>query len=738
MPQLLKRLELTGFKSFADRVNLEFPAGITAIVGPNGSGKSNIIDAIRWLLGERDAKNLRGGKSEDLIFGGTAKRARFGQAQANLYFENIDNFFPVDFSEIVVSRRVNRSGDNQYFINNAEVRLKDLVDFFAQARLGARGLVVITQGNSDMFIRVSPKERREMIEEMLGLREYELKKAEAERRLKHARINLDKVRALTEEILPYLRSLKRQTSRWERRGSLEEELNGLEKDFFGIAYRELSASLRDSDKKIAEKQKEYPELERVRRAAEKHLADVEKTAPEEREELNTIKTRTRALLDARSRLQKEIGKLEAQLEIKDASDYKKHLPSHESLYSLVGKIREALDAFDWQDAGTAKAHIGRLIKDIDFVIETRSGEGEVSAPRDDIKKQFEAIEKQLTGLEQSMKELAERERVLEKSQEEFYVKFKEAVAALDRAKKQLEKWENERRDYGFEKERITLRIDEWKRQVEQASRRPEEFHNVMSVASSLSRGDMERRIFKLRGDLASIGEVDRALVKETEETEARYEYLNRESADLEKAGDDLKNLIAELKGKIKTEFDVALVRINKELQTFFELMFDGGHAELVLSEPKPKKQAEAENKESAAELGSESQIKDAVEGLEEEEVAEEGVEMHVKLPKKHITSLEMLSGGERSLVGIAALFALISVSPPPFLVLDEVDAPLDERNAKRFAEMLKQFSKETQFILVTHNRATMEAASILYGMTMDEDGVSNVVSLKLEEYAGRT
>ena len=213
MAKLLQRLELNGFKSFAQKTSFDLSSGITAIVGPNGSGKSNVIDAIRWLLGERDAKNLRGGKGEDLIFAGTAKRPRLGQASASLYFQNVGGFFPAEFSEIAITRQVNRDGTNQYYLNKAEIRLKDLVDFLAQARLGTKGLIVVSQGNSDVFIQATPPGRREMIEEMLGLREYQIKKSEAERRLKNTQINLDKVKALTEEILPHLRSLKRQTSR---------------------------------------------------------------------------------------------------------------------------------------------------------------------------------------------------------------------------------------------------------------------------------------------------------------------------------------------------------------------------------------------------------------------------------------------------------------------------------------------------------------------------------------------
>jgi chromosome segregation protein len=225
--------------------------------------------------------------------------------------------------------------------------------------------------------------------------------------------------------------------------------------------------------------------------------------------------------------------------------------------------------------------------------------------------------------------------------------------------------------------------------------------------------DATRRMMRLRGELAAIGEIDEALLKEAQETEKRYAFLEEQSADLEKAVADLEAMIVELRGKIHDEFATALKKINEEFGKFFELMFGGGQAKLKL---------QSEAKKPAAEDGSE----------EAEEESEPGIEISLALPRRKVTSLEVLSGGEKSLVGIAALFALVSVSPPPFLVLDEIDAALDERNTRRFAEMLKEFAKDTQFIVVTHNRATMEVANVLYGVTVDVDGSSRVVSLKFE------
>jgi chromosome segregation protein len=322
--------------------------------------------------------------------------------------------------------------------------------------------------------------------------------------------------------------------------------------------------------------------------------------------------------------------------------------------------------------------------------------------------------------------LREKEQIFEKGQEGFYQMFKAAVAAVQSAKDRMGAWENRNREFLLDKERLDLRREEILRQIGQAGRQAEEFASYQG--SGPMHGDpseAERRMFRLRGDLASIGEVDEALMKEAKDTENRYIFLTKESDDLEAAVRDLTKLMRELSEKIKTEFEGSLEKINKEFEKFFTVMFGGGSAKLKILKPSVKRPGVEEGKGVPAE----------VREIEHDVLMEEnnGIEVDVRLPRKKITSLDVLSGGERSLVGIAAVFALISVSPPPFLVLDEVDAPLDERNARRFAEMLKEFSKHTQFIVVTHNRATMESADVLYGITLDEDGTSKVVSLKFEE-----
>ncbi len=725
MSHFLKRLELNGFKSFAGKTTLEFPAGIVAIVGPNGSGKSNIVDALRWLLGERDAKNLRGAKVEDLIFAGTVKRPRVGMASASLHFENSNKFFPVDYEEVVVTREIRRDGQSKYFLNKSEILLRDLIDFFAKARLGSRGLIIIGQGDSDLFIRSSPLERREMIEEILGLREYQIKKADAERRLKNSKINLDKVTALIEEIVPHLRSLKRQTGRWERRGALEEELKSLEGHFFGTQLSDLQNKDGAVEAQMKEHKKQYEHLEKEKKAAETRQAAIEASQPEERKELQKVKDEIRKLTESRSELQKDLGRIEAQIEMAKKSGGSRSDRSVDHFVDVLQKIKAELEEALNEEPLGVQAAIETVLEEIGFALEEREGRPAAEVP-EALRRDLEKTAKDLQTLEKSITSLREQEKSLEAGQEAFYANFKAAVADVQVAQGHLDDWEKTNRELLLQKERVDMRREEVLHQLAQAGRRAEEFRDVPLPAGStnIDFADMERRMFRLRGDLASIGEVDTALMKEAEDTEKRYQFLQKESEDLTRAVGDLTALMADLSEKIRSEFEKSLHKINDEFDKFFALMFGGGSARLKVLKAK----TESTEGDEDADVGA-GAVEQAVEKHDE---GEGGVEIEVKLPRKKTTSLDMLSGGERSLVGIAALFAMVSVSPPPFLVLDEIDAPLDERNARRFGDMLRDFSKRTQFVVVTHNRATMEAAEILYGVTLAEDGSSKIISLKLE------
>ncbi len=724
---LLKSLELQGFKSFADKTVLDLSSDITGIVGPNGSGKSNVTDAIRWLLGERDARNLRGGKVEDLIFAGTEKKPRSGQAQATLTFDNSTKFFPVDYNEVSISRKVTRDGDSLFYINKAEVRLKDVIDFFAKAKLGARGLTIITQGSSDLFIRSTPVERKEMIEEILGLKEYQIKKNDSIRKLKNSNINLETVNASLQELKPHLRFLKRQVSRYEERDTMATELKSLEDGFYGRKFKFLKtdsvnfkSQLERIEKIIIDEQKLYQELEAK-------LAEVKKTEPESAGDFKALEHDRTALLVKRAEIQRELGKLEARIEFEMEAEVAKSVDALETLKEL----RAIAEDIQYEsDVAKLKIKIDEMLVKIDEVF---NGPKAPSKAKKEMSPELKELEKglgtQLKGLDAEIKELALKEEQVRSGLSGFNKLFSESYERAESQRKKVDGLAADKNRLQFEIEKVELKISNLKEEIMQAGRTLESLDDAGSKDLPSGMGDDEimRRMFKLRGELAGIGEIDQNLVKDAKETEERFNFQTQQVADLETAIKDLKVLIKDLDQKIHYDFTEAIKTINEEFIKLIRMTFGGGTAKLVIKKIETKSEIEeVEEEQEGAKNKSEELVP-------EEKEAAQGIEVELNLPKKRIKGLDVLSGGERTLVSVAVLFSLISVSPPPFLVLDEVDAALDEANARRCSEILKEFSKKSQFIVVTHNRATMEVANVLYGVTMQNDGTSRLLSLKLED-----
>ena len=704
----LKRLELQGFKSFADKVSLDLTSGVTAIVGPNGSGKSNIIDGVRWLLGERDARQLRGGRSEDLIFAGTEKRPRVGLAQASFVFDNCSGVFPLDFKEVVISRRLGRDGDTHFFLNKSEVRLKDIAELLAKIKVGPRGLAVVNQGESDIFVKASPLERRTMIEEILGLKEYEIKKEEAGRRLENAFANLEKLKLSLEEIKPHLRFLKKQASRYESREKFAEELRRLENNFYG---RRLGA-IKKGEKELASREAKLKEQitrqEKVFTEAEVEMKKIGEPETETNTVLKELQAERNSILSEREKLQKELGRFEVRLELEAKSG-----GGETDFPRIINEVRRvAKNLLEENDPAKLKSGLQEILN----LLENK---GDLPEKADkEIVAEIESITKNLKNLDQALEEVIHEEEKARGTIISFNERFKSAYALVESERKKLEALKEEENHLVIERERLVSRQTALHEELAQIGRDLQSMRVDRSEASEpMNEEQVLKLMLKLRGELASIGEVDEALIEEAKETEERYNFLSAESVDLERAMADLKKLIRDLEEKINKEFNLAIKLINQEFNKLVSLMFGGGKARLTVESPKEIK---VEGEEGTEEPKSEEAVS-----------VIPGVEIDLSLPRKRIKGLDMLSGGERSLVSIAALFALISVSSPPFLVLDEIDVALDEKNAKRFGEMLKDLSGRTQFIVVTHNRATMEVADVLYGVTMAPDGTSKLVSLKL-------
>ncbi|MDP3974739.1 MAG: AAA family ATPase [Candidatus Jorgensenbacteria bacterium] len=718
MNHFLERIELQGFKSFAPKTVLEFPARVTAIVGPNGSGKSNIIDALRWVLGEREAKQLRGDALENLIFAGTSKRSASGFARVSLVFKNHPRLFALDAPEVVIERRTDRSGTSTFHMNGDEVRLRDLVPILARARLGSRGLTMVGQGQSDLFVRSTPRERRVMIEEVLGLREYRLKKEHAERQLSASLINMEKVGAMLEELTPHLRFLRKQRTRFEKRSEIETSLRALENTYFGMRFHALAKGLQEVDAPRVE-------LKEALRAKEGEVKMLARAGEEfsrgtSREEaVRALREKRRVAQEHRRTLERDLARLEVEEELaaKQVATTTKSVVELEALLlRTVEELKRALALGDF-------AAMRRAIEGVMRTIEKETGRKERSGASGSgrltaVREELAVLERDLAGFETSEEELLAAERAATEA-------FKLHVEVRETKKNELRALERALQEKTFAREKLQLQLEEL-RHAWAATGRDRTELEALGNPEEAPGEDVERTMLRFRGELAAIGEIDTALVAEANETETRHEFLSREHGDLVKAAADLKKLIHDLDLKIHNDFKHAFREVNESFNTYFRLMFGGGRAHLKLTKP-PAPKPEDEGETPAEEV-----VEAAPLEPEEDPELAAGVEIELSLPKKKMMSLDMLSGGEKSLISLAALFALIAVSPPPFLVLDEIDAPLDEDNARRFAELVSEFSKKTQFVIVTHNRATMEAADVLYGVTMEDDGVSKILSLKLE------
>jgi chromosome segregation ATPase len=728
MGNFLTRLELQGFKSFASKTEFEFDSPVVGVVGPNGSGKSNIIDAIRWVLGEREAKHLRGDSLENLVFAGTSGKSPASLARVSLFFNNESGFLPIEAQEVSVSRRIDRTGTSQFYINNQEVRLKDLVSVLAKARLGSRGFTIISQGEADVFVRVNSQERREMIEEVLGLKEFRLKKKTAERQLVQARVNMEQLEASLTELTPHLKFLRRQRNKWEKRSEIEEEINVISKKYFGCQYHKFVEFIKRTEKEIdglIEGKKEVSKkVALLQNKLKTEDVPREKEMKEVREALERLR---RERLEAEKASARAEARLEYSKEKKEEPKSREHSSSFllSKIKYFVEEISPAVDSGNLERIKDLLEKWLGTFKDL-FVAEEKQGEepekAEISLQE---KKELEKINNEIIRIDKLIKEAEEKESEILSFREEESRKFREEVEKLEDEKNNERKIEDEIRKKEMDKERFEFRFRELKNKWLSLGFSLEKLENLEKPQEDEEEGNLEEleiKINRLSSKLSAIGEIDEGLVEEAKETEERYELYVRELEDLKKASTDLKNLISELEEKIHKTFKEMFGLINKEFNNYFRLMFGGGKAKLKLVYPQKNSSSEE----------SEEQFPEEAKSEEKENITG-GVDISLTLPNKKVSGLDMLSGGEKTLVSIAALFALISVSPPPFLVLDEIDAALDDKNTHRFSELIKEFSEKSQFIVVTHNKITMESAQTLYGVTMGDDGVSKILSLRFQD-----
>ncbi|MEA2097534.1 MAG: AAA family ATPase [Patescibacteria group bacterium] len=750
----LKKLETTGFKSFANKTVLDFPRGVTAIVGPNGSGKSNVADAVKWVLGEQSMKSLRGKRGEDVIFTGSDKKAKMSAAVVSLFLDNSDKKIPIDYEEVVITRKLFRNGDSEYLINKSRVRLSDIIDLLAKSGVSQRGYCVINQGMADSILSATPAERMVIFEEATGVRRFQIKKQQTINKLEATKRNLERVTDLLREIEPRLTSLRRQASRAQKRGEVEEGLKTEQEKLFSNIWLNLNqnnkkyyAQREELEKKIEEYSKEIAKIKSNLSGSENNndtysteFANLQKEADSSQEIINDFQ-KNLSIIEGRIQIEKEKEEKLRSIEYLpiNLGYVKEKLSSIISVYDKFLNMIENLSNLDnvklvREEGIKVKGNVENLLKEVE--------DGKVSQS----KKEVEFDDSNLKKLK------AEEAVVLDKIHEynKEYTKVKERIYELN-------KKEQDRRQVFFKLEReLQIKQDEMNRFKDNLNQanielakfevRKEDLINEIKdefkdneFMDKIESGKIEQienpeyfnqeecrsKIRKLKSQFEQIGGIDPLIVEEYEETKTRFEFLSAQSEDLLKASDSLREVIKELDEKIEKIFKGSFKRINEEFNRYFKIIFGGGKAGLSI-----KYSALKEKKDEGIEGG---EVDEKLVEKEEKQQRIAGIEINAVPPGKKISSLDMLSGGERALASIAILFAIISNNPPPFSVLDEIDAALDEANSSRLSDIIKDISSKTQFIMITHNREMMQQAGVLYGVTMHDDGVSKIISLKLNE-----
>lgn len=751
----LKHLTISGFKSFAKKSELEFSSSITAIVGPNGSGKSNVAEAFRFVLGEQSIKSMRGKKGEDLIWGGTDKVARGNRASVTVTLKNQERIFPVDFDEVIIERTVHRDGQNEYAVNGSKVRLKDVQEILAAANIGPTGHHIISQGEADRILTASQKERREMIEDALGLKVYQFKKVEAEKKLKKTKDNIERVASLRREVAPHLKFLEKQVTKIKRSVELRDQLSTFYSEYL---HREDVYLAHHSDRlkfDRAEPAKQLAELKEQLVKAKAVLAESEKD--EKREALVDAETILSKVRDEKSDLVRQIGQIEGQINFlqrrieteKNKASQRTELPvAYKDISEVVSSVeREVEKAIKKDDVTILQRALGDVVHTLKRFL--------ASVSEKDINTTAEE-ESELTSLKAQKSKLDEQLSTISESEKEAQTNYDQVRQAIEaeqsesrEAEREVFRIVNEQRECESRLSAIDNELsvlerdrDEFKRELQEAvaliGREASNYfsHKIVVDGQEISNKEIvsedrdkqrerRRELERMKVRLEELGGANDDVLKEYKDVKERDEFLVREISDLEESVGKLESLIKDLNDQLNEQFVAGIEKISFEFNRFFVLMFGGGSADLKRVKQKAKKKSTEDDDLLESDVTEEADV--------EEEDGEEGIEIDVKLPNKRVRGLDMLSGGERALTSIALIFAMSQVNPPLFVILDETDAALDEANSRRYGDMIEALAKNSQLILITHNRETMSRAGILYGVTMAGDGVSKLLSVKFDE-----
>jgi chromosome segregation protein len=738
----LTTITISGFKSFSQKTVIDVRKNITGIVGPNGSGKSNIAEAIRFVLGEQSMKSMRTPEGSDLIFKGSGGRSglpALSRASVSLTLSNKDKVYEPServapylvYDEIVLSREIYADSTSDYLINGAKVRLKDVEELLALAGIGNNKHAILNQGEADRVLLVSPRERRVLIEDALGLKVFQIRILETRRKLEKTHRHLAEVKALEKEARPHFEYLKRQIEKIKKVEVEKERFKEYAKYFFREEKQRLM-QVKQALRETGSSQALQLLLETLEKDVKSLLAKGEEQAPK-----SVLSEKIAPLANEIASLEVDLREKSISLElvIRERAKLKREMEQVSESKTIILKEEDGLsfrsDIFNhidgMREAYTEKEkgpslifleHFERSKFSVNTLLygDTNKKEKENEAERNrerelEVQEKLLSLEKEKLALviDEKRKELRslEEEKIEEKTsfiKEErkiYTMRTKSAeLRGLVVAQKEKERsYEDD--TYYFEslleeaKVFLGVEVREYPYLLYEGS---DTFFNRYEARKALEKS----RLRLEEWTISSENEIE----KEYKKAEERLSYLNKEIEDIVRSEKELEFLILEVESHMQKKYIEGIESVSKSFAKYFATVFPGGEASLVQKEDMIK---------------------------EDDEVTKErGVEIMVKLPGKKVKSTFAFSGGEKALTSISLLFALSEVSPPPFIVLDETDAPLDEHNARKYGETLALLSEKSKLLVITHNRETMSHCEMLYGVTIGIDGASKLLSVDLK------
>lgn len=749
----LSHITIHGFKSFAKKTTVDVTQQVTGVVGPNGSGKSNIAEAIRFVLGEQSMKSMRSKIGTDVIFKGSEHLSPMSRASVTMVIDNrkknkegtiinkhsSDTTNPSDtlapylvYDELILSRTIYADGTSDYTLNDAKVRLKDVQELLSYAGIGGSAHTIINQGEADRILLASPRDRKETLEDALGLRVYHMRLHESVRKLERVKTHVREVELLRTEIKPHLQHLERQVKKIE---SQEEERKNLHALLIAYLQRE-DVELQLLRERIHEEGTSESLLlvtssieKELTIVKDKKIEDITRTEDSTVAEKERLQAEIQALLKRKDQVIKTLGRLEGEKSFlekelaKDREITSVTIPvedirmGHMNINNGLTSLTHALSAGDIQRASLTTEEL-RTVANEFFEKHTHTNQGKKDSIKDEIDTLLNSIKEHEDSLALLSQQILTLENTLEKLNSDVQIKRitaheeEKKVMLLESKLRELQSTISLRRQ---EESELALRIEHYTALLQEGvvivGRALLEYKNSIPEEKyrEIKKHDLMRAIerSKLRIEEAGVPNKEE-IIAEYKTTKERDEYLTKELSDIKQSEEKLLVLIDELTLTLSERFSTGVEQVSKVFSEFFGEVFVGGKAKLVV-------------------------VKSVKIDEEGNELQEQGIDLDVSLPNKKVKEISMFSGGERALVSIALLFAMSAITPPPFMVLDETDAPLDESNARKYGVMLKRLSEHSKLLVITHNRETMNHCDMLYGVTLGVEGGSKLLSINFKE-----